>query len=373
MPKDYYEILGVSKDSSQEEIKKAFRKKAHEFHPDKSGGSEEKFKELNEAYQILGNVEKRKQYDQFGSSAFSGQGFGGTGMSWEDFAQAAKNGGGFNASSGFNVDFGDIFSEIFGFSGRGGRARSGSGSRRSYSGEDIQIEISISFEEAVFGAKRDIRLNRVGVCEKCHGNGAEPGTKIKTCSNCNGEGSVVYEQSILFGMFQSRSVCPVCQGEGKIPEKKCNECSGKGRNTEKKDVSIIIPAGISDGQSIRIDGMGNSGINGAQNGDLYVLVRVKSHKKFNRREFDIITEEKISIWQAVLGDSIEVETIHGPVKLKIPQGTQSGTIFKLTGKGVTKLNSSSKGDHIVNITINIPSGLSRKQKKIFEELKEIGE
>ncbi len=375
MAKDYYDILGVSKGADQDEIKKAFRKKAHELHPDKAGGDEAKFKELNEAYQILGNAEKRKQYDQFGDAAFSGQGFGGTGMNWEDFMRAAQGGAGHSAGqgfgggfSGFNVDLGDlgdIFSEVFGFSARGGRGRRRAGPQQ---GESLEIEMSIDFLDAVFGAERAIRLNRVAKCEKCKGNGAEPGTKISSCDRCGGSGQIMHTRSTLLGTFQSASVCPECRGEGKSADVPCKECRGQGIYERPEEVNIKIPSGIDNGQTVKMSGLGHAGERGGSSGDLYVHIRVKSHKRFERDSYTIITHESLSVSQAALGDTIQVETVHGAVNLKIPQGTQPGTRFKLNAKGVPHVHSSSKGDHIVIADVVIPSKLSRKEKKLYEEL-----
>ncbi|MBI2050760.1 MAG: molecular chaperone DnaJ [Parcubacteria group bacterium] len=367
MAKDYYQILGVSKSANQDEIKKAFRKKAHELHPDKAGGDEAKFKELNEAYQILGNAEKRTQYDRFGDSAFSGQGFGGTGMNWNDFVRQAQ-GQGFGAG-GFNVDLGDlgdIFSEVFGFGG-GRRSRQRSGPQQ---GESMEIEMSIDFLDAVFGAERTIRLNRVTKCSHCKGNGAEPGTKISSCNRCGGSGQIVHTRSTLLGTFQSATVCPECRGEGKSAENPCKECSGQGVYERPEEVKIKIPAGIDNGQTVIMSGLGHAGEHGGQPGDLYIHIRVKSHKRFERDGYDIITREPLSVSQAVLGDTVQVETVHGPVNLKIPAGTQAGTRFKLRDKGVPHVHASSKGDHIVVADVIIPSKLSRKEKKLYEELRD---
>ena len=367
MAKDYYGILGVSKDASADEIKKAFRKKAHELHPDKAGGDEAKFKELNEAYQILGNAEKRKQYDQFGDAAFSGQGFGGTGMNWNDFVRQAQ-GQGFGGG-GFNVDFGDlgdIFSEVFGFGG-GRKSRQRSGPQQ---GASISIEMSIDFLDAVFGAERTIRLNRVTKCSRCKGNGAEPGTKISSCNRCDGSGQIVHTRSTLLGTFQSATVCPECRGEGKSAEHRCRECNGQGVYERPEEVKIKIPAGIDNGQTVKMSGLGHAGERGGPAGDLYVHVRVKSHKKFEREGYDIITHEPISVAQATLGDTIQVETAHGAVNLKIPSATQPGMQFRLRGKGIPHVHASSKGDHIVVADVIIPSKLSRKEKKLYEELRD---
>jgi molecular chaperone DnaJ len=369
MSKDYYNLLGVSKDASQDEIKKAFRKEAHKHHPDKENGNETKFKEINEAYQILSDESKRKQYDQHGEAAFSGQGFGGTGMNWQDFVHQAQQGQGFG-SGGVQFDFGDlgdIFGDMFGFGGR--RQSRQAGPQR---GSDMEIELSIDFSDAVFGRERKIRLGTVAKCERCHGNGAEPGTKISSCDRCGGSGQIIQTRSTLLGTFQQASVCPECRGEGKRAEQPCRDCGGPGRVEKQSDVTIKIPAGVDNGQTVRMTGLGHAGEKGGSSGDLYIHVRVKPDKRFERSGSDIITSEPISITQAVLGDTVQVETIHGAVKLKIPGGTQPMTKFKLRGKGVPHLQSSGKGDHIVIADIKIPKKLSRKEKKLFEELQESG-
>ncbi|OJI06168.1 molecular chaperone DnaJ [bacterium CG10_46_32] len=365
MAKDYYEILGVSKTATQDEIKKSFRKQAHVHHPDKKSGNEAKFKEINEAYQILGDEQKRKQYDQHGDAAFSGQGFGGTGMNWNDFVRQAQQGQG---GGGVTMDFGDlgdIFSEVFGFGG--GRRSRQSGPRR---GDDMEIEMSVDFLDAVFGVERDIRLNRVATCEHCKGNGAEPGTKISSCDRCKGSGQVMQTRSTMLGTFQSASVCPECRGEGKRAETPCKQCNGAGAYERPEEVKVKIPAGIDNGQTIRLSGLGNAGERGGEQGDLYVHIRVKNHKQFEREGYTIITHEPMSVSQAVLGDTIEVETVHGKVNLKIPAGTQPGTQFKLGTKGVPHVQSSSKGDHIVIAEVRIPSKLSRTEKKLYEDLRD---
>ncbi len=365
MSKDYYNIIGVDKNASQEEIKKAFRKKAHEFHPDKKGGDETKFKEINEAYQILGNEQKRKQYDQFGDSAFSGQGFGGTGMNWEDFARAAQGGGGFS-SGGFNInmdDLGDIFGDlgdIFGFGGgRGRRGRS--------RGADIQTAMEIDFKEAVFGVEKNISLHKTAVCEKCNGNKAEPGTPIETCQTCRGQGSVIQTQRTILGSFQARSTCPDCKGEGKTAKTKCSTCRGTGLQKKTANISVKIPAGIDNGQTIRLSGQGEASTSGAQ-GDLYITIRVKPDDNFEREGENILSKEEVSFSQVALGDKIKAKTVDGEVTLKIPAGTQSGTIFKLRGHGAHSLHGNHRGDQLVRIIVKTPTRLSRKEKKLFEEL-----
>ncbi len=375
MPKDYYQILNVSKTATQDEIKKAFRKLAHEHHPDKKTGNEAKFKELNEAYQILSNQEKRQKYDQFGSAAFEGQGFAGTGMNWEDIMRQAGFGGR-SAQGGWgggdvNIDFGDlgdILGGMFGFStGRGRGPRRGHPTR----GEDMEIEISLDFMEAVFGVEKTIRLEREIKCQHCRGNGAAPGTPIKICTRCGGAGEVIHTRTTILGNMQSRAVCPECQGEGKSAETRCPQCGGRGRKPSREDVKIKIPAGIDGGQTVKMSGLGSAGLKGGASGDLYIHIRVRAHKKFKRDSETIHTLEPISISQAVLGDDITVETVQGAVKLKIPSGTPAGKVFKLAGKGVPRIHGSTSGDHLVTVDIIVPAKLSRKEKEIFEQLRKI--
>lgn len=373
MSKDFYQILGVSKTATEDEIKKAFRKLAHQHHPDKKGGNEARFKEINEAYQVLSNADKRKQYDQFGSAAFSGQpGAGGAGMNWQDFMRQSGFGGGFGQQAGGSANFdfedlGDVLGGMFGFGGRGGQRRS----RGSNRGADMEIQISLEFLEAVFGVEKNIRLEHEIKCEHCHGNGAEPGTKIESCNRCSGSGEVIHTQTTILGSFQSRMACPDCQGEGKKASSPCRSCRGLGKQTKKDEIKIKIPAGIDNGQAVRMSGLGNAGTKGGANGDLYIHVHVKPHKKFSRHEDNILSDENISISQAVLGDDILVETAHGQVKLKIPAGTVSGKVFKLSGKGVPHVNSSGHGDHLVKVEILVPNKLGKKEKELFEQLRKL--
>lgn len=371
MAKDYYSILGVSKNASQEEIKKAYRKLAHQHHPDKKGGDEAKFKEINAAYQILGNQEKRSQYDQFGTtfdSAGGGfsSGMGGQGFNWQDFARQYGQGqGGFRTNVNFDdFDLGDIFGDLFGMGGgRRGRARR-------QGGEDIQITMTIDFREAVFGAEKIIRLDKLDTCSQCQGNGYENKTKIITCPQCNGKGQTQHTQRTVFGIFSTATVCPTCKGEGKKPETYCNQCHGEGRVKNKKEIRISIPAGISVGETIRINGQGNVGPKGSAPGDLFVSFNIQSDREFEREGYNIISKAEINISQAALGDKIEINTLDGPVKLKIPSGTQSGKIFVLKNKGVPVLNSPGRrGEQQVEIIVRVPKNLSRKAKKLLEELK----
>lgn len=353
--KDYYEILGVSKNASQNDIKLAFRKLAHAHHPDK-GGDPAKFKEANEAYQVLGNEQKRKQYDQFGSS-FNQAGAGGF-----DFS-------GFqNGFSGGNVNFddlGDLFGglgDMFGFSSGASRSRS---RRESF---DMEAILIIDFKEAVFGAEKEIIVDKNIKCEKCQGEGAEPGSKVETCATCKGKGRVFTVQRTIFGAMQSETICPGCQGEGKTYSKKCSKCNGQGVYRGQEKMKIKVPAGIDEGEAIRLSGKGHAGSKGQAAGDLLLRIRVEKSKEFVRRNYDIFSDQEISVKQAILGDKINIKTVHGNVLLKIPEGTQSNTTFKIKGKGVPKLRGGGLGDHFVNIKVNIPKNISRSTKKVLEEI-----
>jgi len=360
MSKDYYNILGVNKSASADEIKTAFRKKAHEHHPDK-GGDAEKFKEYNEAYQVLGNPDKRKQYDQFGSAFQNGQAGGGGYGGFSGF----QNGAGMV----FNFeDFGDMFGGFGDFFGFGGDSRGGGASRRQTRGRDMEMTIALDFLEAAFGLEKELSFTKNIVCDRCHGNGGEPGAKVETCKTCGGSGKVTRVQRTILGNIQTQSVCANCDGEGKIYSQKCTKCDGAGTHRETVKLKVRIPAGINNGESIRLNGQGEAGQKGASAGDLYLRVKVSAHKKFIRDGYDIRTEEIINITQAILGDKLEVETIHGAVNLKIPEGTQSGTIFKLREKGVTRLNNRGIGDQFVKIIVKIPSGLNKKQRQTLEGL-----
>ncbi len=365
MPKDYYNLLGVSKDASADEIKAAFRKKAHEHHPDK-GGDAEKFKEINEAYQVLGNAEKRQRYDQFGSAAFDG----GAGGGYGGFGSGQGFGGFQNGGQGFgNMDFEDLsdlfggFGDIFGGFGGGRQAQ-----KRNVRGRDMEMSLNLDFMEAAFGLEKEIGFTKNTTCSKCKGNGAEPGAKVETCKTCNGSGRVSRVQRTILGNIQTQATCSTCDGEGKIYSQKCTKCSGTGVYRDNVKITVKIPAGINNGESIRLTGQGEAGEKGAASGDLYLRIKLSSHKKFVRDAYDIRTEEKINIKQAILGDKIDIETIHGVVKLKIPEGTQSGTVFKLKEKGITKLHNRGIGDQYIKVIVEIPKGFSKKQKEILEKL-----
>ncbi|HAT03834.1 MAG TPA: molecular chaperone DnaJ [Candidatus Magasanikbacteria bacterium] len=367
MSKDYYKILGVDKNASQDEIKKAFRKLAHKYHPDKQGGDEAKFKEVNEAFQVLGNENKRKQYDQFGADFAQQGGFGG-GMNWDDFMRAARGqqggfGGGFQGNFG-GIDLGDLFGDMFGFSG--GRTRSS----RQRRGNDIQVDVSLEFREAVFGIEKEIRLTKHNVCDVCNGTGAEPGSGSKKCSDCNGQGQVRHVQQTILGAMQSVVTCSTCEGTGQVPNKMCKHCGGDGAMRGESRYKVKIPPGISEGEMIRLSGKGEAVGVGSTPGDLYVRVHVRDERGYVREGDDIHTEIHISYPQAVLGDKVEIETLEGDKKLVIPEGTQSHQKFKLKGLGVPRLHHSGRGDQYVKVIIDVPKKISRKGKKLLEELKD---
>ncbi len=354
MSKDYYNILGVAKDASQAEIKTAFRKKAHEFHPDK-GGDEAKFKEINEAYQVLGNDQKRKQYDQFGSAFQNGQAGGGQGY------------GGF---SGFNQGFGGIDMDDLGdiFGGGFGDIFGGSRRQKQSRGNDLEMGIVIDFEEAAFGTEKEISFTKNVKCSSCEGTGGAVGADLQTCSTCGGSGRISKIQRTILGNIQTQSTCPECEGRGQVYSNKCSKCLGSGISRENVRLKVKIPGGINNGESIRLASQGEAGEKGAPSGDLYLRIKVKEHRDFKREGSDIYSQQSISISQAILGDKIEVKTIHGDVKLKIPEGTQSGTTFKIKGKGAVLLRGIGHGDHFVKIKVLIPKGLNRSKKKLLEEL-----
>ena len=351
--RDYYEVLGVGKNASADEIKKAFRKAAIEHHPDK-GGDEAKFKEINEAYEVLKDDKKRQRYDQFGHAGVSGDpSYGG----FEGFGGQGQN---------INFDFGDlglgdIFSSFFG--GGGGQR-----SQRQSRGRDVETDVTITFEEAVFGTRADINLRLESVCEHCKGTTAEPGYELKTCDECKGAGQVNRVVRTVFGNIQQATICPKCSGSGKVPEKVCSVCQGKGTQRKNQEVSLKIPAGVDDGAVIRLREHGEAIPNGPK-GDLYVGVRVRPHKKFTREGDLILSEETISMVDAALGTEIEVETVDGPIKMKVPAGTQSGTDFKLSNHGVPHLKSNTRGAHIVTMVVETPSKLSKRQQELLEEFK----
>jgi molecular chaperone DnaJ len=369
--KDYYKLLGVEKTANAQELKKAFYKKAHTCHPDKAKDDverkefEAKFKELNEAYQVLSDENKRAQYDRFGAAGVNG-GAGGPGgaggFNWQDWSNMAGGAGG---AQGMNFDFGefsDIFEGFFG-GGMGGR----SSQRRSKQGADLQVALEITLDEAFKGKKVDFEYERWQVCSHCKGEGAEPGTKVKTCSQCNGRGKVIGVQNTIFGQIQTTQTCPTCGGKGKTFEKVCSVCNGQGRERRKEKVEIKIPAGISDGEMIKLADKGDVGEGGQSFGDLYVVIRVKNDARFERDGDDIYSVLEIPLDLAILGGKIPVPTIDGSVKLSVPSGTVSGEKFRLKGQGMPRLNHFGRGDHYVSLKIKIPKDLNGKQKKLLQE------
>lgn len=358
--KDYYELLGVSRGANEDELKKAFRKLAHQYHPDKQGGDEKKFKEINEAYQVLSDTEKRRVYDQVGHSAYK-QGASGGGPSW-------GGGGGGNGVEFDMGDIGDIFGDFFGFGG-GGKRRGGSRQKR---GKDIAMDMTLDFREAVFGVEKEVKLYKTSTCAKCHGNGAEPGTKISTCTQCKGNGQIASVQRTFLGNIQTAVTCPQCQGTGSHIEKKCGECSGHGITKKEEKLSVKIPAGINENETIRLTGQGEAGLHGAPAGDLYITMRVRQDKKFQRQGSDVLLTIPIHFTQATLGDTISIETLDGKADLRIPQGTRSGTVFRMQGMGVPHLQKSGRGSMLVTMDIQTPKNLSRKQRELLEQLKKEG-
>lgn len=349
--RDYYEVLGVSKTATDAEIKSAFRKLAKKYHPDvsKEENAAEKFKEAQEAYAVLSDPEKRKKYDQFGHSAFQNTGGGA---------------GGFQGFDGFDFgDMGDIFDDIlggFGFSSNS--RRSANGPRK---GNDVLYRMTISFDEAVHGCEKDINLDTVDNCPNCHGEG---GFNSKTCPECRGSGTITSEQRTMFGSFLSKTTCPECHGTGNIFEKKCPDCNGKGKIRKNKTITVTVPAGIDNGNRLRLTGKGEAGENGGRNGDLYLEFTVKDHDFYKRNEDDIYIDLPLTITEAVLGCTKEVPTIYGNVELTIPSGTQSLDKLRLRGKGIENVNTKRKGDMYAVVKVIMPEKLTKEQKSLFESL-----
>lgn len=351
--RDYYEVLGVGKSASADEIKKAFRKGAVKHHPDKEGGDETKFKEINEAYEVLKDQQKRQRYDQFGHAGVGGNSGGPSGNPYEGFGGQSAH---FDFGDG---GLGDIFGQFFG----GGGASQQRGPKK---GRDVETSITLSFEQAVFGVEEDITLDMDDECSHCHGTTVEPGHSMKTCPTCKGAGQQTRIMNTMFGQIQQAVVCETCHGAGKIPEVVCTVCRGKGTERKKQTVKLKIPAGIDDGATIRLRERGEA-IGGGARGDLYVRIRVKAHKKFTREGVIILSEEHISMIDAALGTEIDVTTVDGDVRMKIPAGTQSGTDFKLSGHGVPALRGSTRGAHIVSVIVDTPTKLTKKQKELLEQ------
>ena len=362
MNKDYYKILGVEKSASPDELKRAFRKLAHQHHPDK-GGKEEKFKEINEAYQVLSDESKKRNYDQYGS-ADGPQGFGGGGHGGGyggGFGGAGGFPGGFSANFG-GADFGDLNDVLGSFFG-------GGGGRGHKAGSDLETNVTISLKEAVYGVNKKIHLTRDRDCNTCKGSGAEPGSKLSSCGNCGGKGKVERLQRTLLGQMRVAQVCEQCEGSGKLIEKKCLDCKGKKVKRVSEELELHIPAGIDNGMSLKLSGEGMSIGKDHKKGDLYVRLKVTADHNFDRQDFDLHSRVEIVFSQAALGDAIDVKTIDGEVKLTIPAGIQSGQQLRLRGKGVG--NNRGRGDQIVTVVVNIPKRLSKEQKRVLEELKKV--
>jgi molecular chaperone DnaJ len=353
--RDYYEILGVDRNADEATLKKAYRKLAMKYHPDRNPDNkeaEQKFKEINEAYEVLSDKEKRSMYDQFGHAGVNGNGQGG-------FS------GGFSGFGGFEDIFGDIF-DMF-----GGGFSSGKRKNRPQKGPDIKVQVDLSFKDAAFGIEKDIEVSRYEECKKCHGTGAKPGTNKRTCHKCGGTGEVRYTQRTPLGSFVNVRTCDACHGEGTIIDKPCEECNGQGNVRKRRKISVKIPAGVDNGSVITLRGEGDPGIKGGPPGDLYIVVRVIPHKIFKRDGYDIICEIPITFVQAALGDEIVVPTLDGKVKYNIPEGTQSGTVFRLKGKGVHVLNGNGRGDQYVKVVVDIPKRLNEEQKRILKQFAEV--
>lgn len=345
--RDYYEVLGISREADASEVKRAYRKLAVQYHPDRNPDdptAEEKFKEAAEAYEVLSDAEKRRTYDRFGHEGLKGQGFTG-----------------FSGFDDIFSHFGDIFGDIFGFGG-------GRGRRSARRGADLRIDLSITFEEAARGTTKELPIQRSEPCERCSGTGAEPGTSPETCSTCGGRGQVVHSQ----GLFMISTTCPRCHGNGQTIARHCRTCEGRGQQRIEKTVQVQIPAGVDNGTRIRIGGEGEPGERGAVPGDLYVFLRVEPHPFFERDEYDLHCEVPVGIIQAVLGDKLEVPTLDGPEKIKIEPGTQPGELIRIRGKGIPHVRGRGRGDLVVHVKVVVPRKISRKQKDLLEKFAELG-
>jgi molecular chaperone DnaJ len=348
--RDYYDVLGVGRTAAEDEIKKAYRKLAMKYHPDRNpeNGAVERFKEVQEAYDVLLDPEKKSRYDQFGHAGVDSNYAGGM--------------GGFEGFSGAGFPFGDIFETFFGAGGGNGRHR---GPQR---GTDLRYDLTIEFEEAVFGCERELEVPRMEVCHVCTGSGAEPGTQKTACTRCNGRGEIRRVQQSILGQFVNVTVCPTCHGEGAVITSPCQNCHGQGRERVTRRIKVNIPAGIDDGSQIRLTGEGEPGSSNGPRGSLYVAVGVKPHRYFRREANDIVIDLPINLSQAALGTEVEVPTVDGPADLKIPSGTQPGRVLRMKGKGVPHLRDQGRGDELVRVSVVVPTNLSDKQKKLLREL-----
>ena len=355
--RDYYEVLGVSRGASEDEIKKAYKKMARKYHPDLNPGdksAEEKFKEINEAYEVLSDADKKARYDQYGHAGVDPN-FGAGGF-----------GGGFDGSFDFG-DLGDIFGSFFGGGFGGGRRTNPNAPQR---GESIRMSIAISFEEAAFGCEKAVTVERYETCDTCHGNGCAPGTSPEVCPDCHGTGTVQVRRQTPMGVFATSSPCPKCGGKGRIIHQPCKDCRGSGMVRKKKTIQASIPAGIDNGQTISIRGQGNAGKNGGPAGDLLITITVRPHELFRREGTSVLCEAPITFTQAVLGAELEIPTIDGKVKYTLPEGTQSGTTFRLKGKGIPSINGRGRGDQYVTVYIETPKNLNKEQKEALKKFAE---
>ena len=355
--RDYYEVLGVSRGASEDEIKKAYKKMARKYHPDLNPGdktAEEKFKEVNEAYEVLSDADKKARYDQYGHAGVDPN-FGAGGF-----------GGGFDGSFDFG-DLGDIFGSFFGGGFGGGRRTNPNAPQR---GESIRMSIAISFEEAAFGCEKAVTVERYETCDTCHGNGCAPGTSPEVCPDCHGTGTVQVRRQTSMGVFATSSPCPKCGGKGRIIHQPCKDCRGSGMVRKKKTIQASIPAGIDNGQTISIRGQGNAGKNGGPAGDLLITITVRPHELFRREGTSVLCEAPITFTQAVLGAELEIPTIDGKVKYTLPEGTQSGTTFRLKGKGIPSINGRGRGDQYVTVYIETPKNLNKEQKEALKKFAE---
>ncbi len=370
--KDYYNILGIAKDASIEDIKKAYRKLAHKFHPDMSGGNEQKFKEISEAYQVLSDNDKRAQYDKFGrvfegGAAGAGPGFEGFRWAWGSPGAGAQ--ADFEEGQGFGFDFqdvGDIFDEFFGQNHQGQR-------QEVKRGRDIEVELAIPLEATLQTKQEKISLSKLNTCTRCQGVGAEPGTKVNECFSCRGTGEVQQIKRTIFGSFTRMGVCPECAGEGMRPEKPCNVCKGEGRLKGEEAIHVSIPTGVDTNQILRVEGRGDAGRKKGKSGDLYIRIVVKKHPMFSRKGDDISVKKEIAFSQAVLGDEIEVPTLEGiAILAKVPEGTKAGEVLRVKGKGIPHFSGLGRGDMYVELDIQTPKKLTRRQKELLEELRKEG-
>lgn len=362
MAQDYYETLGVKRDASGDEIKKAYRQLAKKYHPDRNAGDEaaaQRFKEINEAYQVLSDDTKRKNYDTYGSADFGAAGGPQGGFGGFNYGGGGFQGTGFEGFTGFS----DIFENLFGGSMR-------SQPNGPQQGSSLRVNLRITFEEAAFGTSKEIEIKRTVVCSACSGTGAEPGTQKKTCPTCNGTGVITEQENTLFGSYTNRRVCPTCHGEGKIAEEACHHCKGDGTERRTVKIRVDIPAGIDDGQILTMRGEGNAGKNGGPAGDLLIQVTVLPSRQFIRVGYDLEMELEINMVQAALGDTVEVPTLDGAVRYKIPEGTQPGTIFRLKGKGIRHLHTNRNGDLYVRVVVTIPKKTAGRHAKLLREYAE---